>query len=151
MLLPRTNVERGRELPEKTKGPDWTIIRAEVVAAVESRLLICERHGITLEQLTERIRTHKWNVPEDASEADRLLLLRKLFVGLERQLARLREAMVAKPEDQVSAMQKLTATYTKLLELERRINAGKPERRQSPQMQELRARIAKRLEELGVR
>ena len=138
-------------MPEESVEPNWTLIRTEVVAAVESRLLICEQHGITLEQLKEHIRTHKWDVAEDASEADRLLLLRKLFVGLERQLARLREAMVERPEDQVGAMQRLTTTFTKLLELERRMNAGKPERRQSRQMQELRARIAKRLEELGVR
>lgn len=138
-------------MPEESAEPDWSQIRIEVEAAVESRLLICERHRISLEQLTEHIRTHKWDVPEDASEADRLLLVRKLFVGLERQLARLREAMMASPEDQVGAMQKLTTTLTKLLELERRINANRPERRQSRQMQELRARIAKRLEELGVR
>lgn len=144
-------MEWGPGLPEADKRPDWTRIRSEVAAAVESRLLICERHDITLQQLTEHIRTHKWDVPEDASEADRLLLLRKLFVGVERQLARLREAVMAEPEDQVGAIHKLTTTLTKLLELERRINGNKPERRQSRQMQELRARIAKRLEELGVR
>lgn len=148
MLLPGGNVEGEGGLPEE---PNWTVVRREVTEAVETRLLICERHGITLEQLTEHIRTHKWDVPEDTSEADRLLLLRKLFVGLERQLARLREAMMAEPEDQVGSMQKLAATLTKLLELERRISGNKPERRQSRQMQELRARIAKRLEELGVR
>lgn len=131
--------------------PDWTAVRREIEAAVETRLLICDRYGITLEQLAEHIRTHKWDVPEDATDADRLLLLRKLFVGLERQLARLREAILAGPDDQVGATQKLTATLSRLLELERKIAGNKPERRQSRQMQELRTRIAKRLEELGVR
>lgn len=137
-------------MPE-TVETDWAAVRREVMAAVDTRLAICHRHRISLEQLGEHIRSHKWEVPEDATEHDRLLLVRRLFVALERQLNRLMEAVLTGTGDQMPALQRLTATLGKLLELERRVGGNRPERRQSREMQELRARIAKRLAELEVR
>jgi hypothetical protein len=129
---------------------NWTEVRREVEAAVETRLLICARHNITLETLAEHIRTHKWDVPEDRTVEDRVLLVRKLLVGLELQMEGLKASAMSGGEDKVPVLQKLTATLDKLLEIERSTNGNRPPRRQSREMQELRAKIAKRLDELKV-
>lgn len=129
--------------------PNWTLIQQEVRAATETRLSICSRHRISLEQLVEHIRTHKWSVPEDRAAEDRALLVRKLMVGLEQQMEGLTNAMGG-TGDKVATLQKLTTTLDKLLEIERSLSGNRPPRRQSREMLELRAKIAKRLDELKV-
>lgn len=130
--------------------PSWTTIQQEVRAAADTRLTICQRHGISPEQLAERVRTHKWDVPEDRSVEDRALLVRKLLVGLELQLEALKVGAVGETGDKVAMLQKLTTTLDKLLEIERQVSGNRPPHRQSREMQELRAKIAKRLDELKV-
>ena len=132
------------------KEPDWTQVQQEVRAARDTRLTICHRHGISPEQLVDRIRTHKWSVPEDRSAEDRALLVRKLMVGLETQLAGLEAGGMGQTGDKVATLQKLTATLDKLLEIERQVAGNRPPRRQSREMQELRSKIAKRLDELKI-
>ena len=129
--------------------PNWMLIQQAVRAATETRLSICSRHGISLEQLVEHIRSHKWSVPEDRADEDRALLVRKLMVGLEQQAEGLKDAMGG-TGDKVATLQKLTTTLDKLLEIERSLQGNRPPRRQSREMLELRARIAKRLDELKV-
>ena len=130
--------------------PNWTKVQIEVRAATDTRLTICQRHGISLEQLSEHIRTHKWSVPEERSVEDRALLVRKLLVGLETQLEGLKAGAMAETGDRVAMLQKLTTTLDKLLEIERQMAGNRPPRRQSREMQELRLKIAKRLDELKI-
>lgn len=130
--------------------PNWTKVQIEVRAATDTRLTICQRHVISLEQLSEHIRTHKWSVPEERSVEDRALLVRKLLVGLETQLEGLKAGTMAETGDRVAMLQKLTTTLDKLLEIERQVAGNRPPRRQSREMQELRLKIAKRLDELKI-
>lgn len=130
--------------------PNWVAIQQDVRDARDTRLSICSRHRISLEQLAERIRSHKWSVPEDRSVEDRALLVRKLLVGLELQMEGLKAEGMGGTETKVATLQKLTTTLDKLLEIERSVTGNRPPRRQSREMQELRAKIAKRLEELKV-
>jgi len=130
--------------------PNWTTIQIEVRAATDTRLTICQRHEISLEQLAEHIRTHKWSVPEERSVEDRALLVRKLLVALETQLEGLKAGAMGETGDKVAMLQKLTTTLDKLLEIERQVAGNRPPRRQSREMQELRSKIAKRLDELKV-
>jgi hypothetical protein len=130
--------------------PDWTVIQQEVRAARDTRLTICHRHNISLEVLAEHIRSHKWSVPEERSVEDRALLVRKLLVGLEQQMEGLKADAMGGTSDKVATLQKLTTTLDKLLEIERSVTGNRPPRRQSREMQELRAKIAKRLDELKI-
>lgn len=131
--------------------PDWTVIQQEVRAARDTRLTICHRHSISLEVLAEHIRSHKWSVPEDRSVEDRALLVRKLLVGVEQQMEGLKAGAMGETGDKVATLQKLTTTLDKLLEIERQVSGNRPPRRQSREMQELRSKIAKRLDELKIR
>ncbi len=134
-------------------GVRWDAVRLEVKLGELTRNAICHKYGITPSRLAKRIRTNKWDVEEDSTVHDFALVLGQLFFALERQAEHLTEVNMTGPGDrEVSTLQRLTATLDRLIGLDRQLNGGrKPERRESKEMKELRARIAKRLDELEVK
>jgi hypothetical protein len=133
-------------------GVKWDVVRLEVKLGELTRNAICRKHGITPGRLAKRIRENKWDVEQDATAHDFGLVLHQLFFALERQADHLTRVDMTGPGDrEVATLQRLTATLDRLIGLDRQLNGHKPERRESSQMKELRARIAKRLDELEVK
>lgn len=130
----------------------WDVVRLEVKLGELTRNAICRKHGITPGRLAQRIRANKWDVDEDATAHDFTLVLGQLFFALERQADHLTKVdMTGSGDREVATLQRLTATLDRLIGLDRQLNGRKPERRESKEMKELRARIAKRLDELEVK
>jgi len=134
-------------------GVKWDAVRLEVKLGELTRNAICRKYGITPGRLAKRIRANKWDVDEDATAHDFALVLGQLFFALERQADHLTKVeMTGSGDREVATLQRLTATVDRLIGLDRQLNGGrKPERRESKEIKELRARIAKRLDELEVK
>lgn len=133
-------------------GVDWNAVRLEVKLAELTRNAICRKYGIAPGRLAMRIRANKWDVDEDSTTHDFTLVLGQLFFALERQAEHLTKVdMTGSGEREVATLQRLTATLDRLIGLDRQLNVRKPERRESKEIKELRARIAKRLDELEVK
>ena len=134
-------------------GVKWDAVRLEVRLGELTRNAICRKYGITPGRLAKRIRANKWDVEEDSTVHDFGLVLGQLFFALERQAEHLTKVeMTGLVDREVATLQRLTATLDRLIGLDRQLSGGrKPERRESSQMKELRARIAKRLDELEVK
>lgn len=130
---------------------DWELVRLEVKLGERTRNAICAQYGITTKRLADRIRANKWDVPEDVTAHDHSLVLNQLFFVLERQVQHLTKVDMTGPGDrEVATLQRLTATLDRLIALDRQVTGRQSERRESKEMQELRGRIARRLDELGV-
>ncbi|WP_423068502.1 hypothetical protein [Devosia sp. CN2-171] len=130
----------------------WDLVRLQVKAGEMTRNRICAEHGITTQRLAQQIRKNKWDVDEDATEHDRRIIIGELFLATELQVLRLLGAQMSETGERESALLgRLTTTLDRLISLDVRVTGKKPTQRQSKEMTELRAKIAKRLDELKVR
>lgn len=137
---------------EDDDGVDWERVRLEVKLGERTRNAICGEYGITTKRLADRIRINKWDVAQDVMGHDFSLVVNQLFFALERQALHLTKVeMTGSGDREVATLQRLTATLDRLIALDRQVTGRKPERRESKEMQELRTRIAKRLDELDVK
>ncbi len=131
---------------------DWDRVRLQVKVGEMTRNRICAEHRITPQRLAARIRENKWDVEEDATEHDRRIIVGELLLATEMQVLRLLGAQMSDTGERESALLgRLTTTLDRLISLDIRVTGKKPTARQSKEMTELRAKIAKRLDELKVR
>ncbi len=130
---------------------NWELVRLQVRAGEMTRNRICAEHGITTQRLAARIRENKWDVDEDATDQDRKILLGWGYRVLERLLVHLAESQMSETgEREGIALGRLITNLDRMIGLEMRITGKKPTPRQSREMTELRAKIAKRLDELKI-
>jgi hypothetical protein len=129
----------------------WELVRLQVKAGEMTRNRICAEHGITMQRLAARIRENRWDVEEDATERDRIILLGLAYRVLERLLIQLAEGEMSPTGERESvALGRLLTSLDRTIALETRITGRKPTPRQSREMVELRAKIAKRLDEIKI-
>ncbi len=130
---------------------DWQKVRLQVRAGEMTRNRICAEHGITTRRLARRIRENKWDVDEDATDLDRRIIVDELLLATEKQVLHLLEVeMSATGERESLLLGRLVSTLDRLIALDMRVTGKKTTPRQSKEMTELRAKIAKRLDELKV-
>jgi hypothetical protein len=130
---------------------NWELVRLQVRAGEMTRNRICAEHGITAQRLAARIKENRWDVDEDATERDRTILLGWGYRVLERLLIQLAECEMSETgEREGVALGRLMTSLDRMIALETRITGRKPTPRQSREMVELRAKIAKRLDELKI-
>ena len=140
----------GRPLVSADKV-DWQKVRLQVRAGEMTRNRICAEHGITTRRLARRIRENKWDVDEDATDLDRRIIVDELLLATEKQVLHLLEVeMSATGERESLLLGRLVSTLDRLIALDMRVTGKKTTPRQSKEMTELRAKIAKRLDELKV-
>lgn len=140
----------GRPLVSDDKV-DWQKVRLQVRAGEMTRNRICAEHGITTRRLARRIRENKWDVDEDATDLDRRIIVDELLLATEKQVLHLLEVeMSATGERESLLLGRLVSTLDRLIALDMRVTGKKTTPRQSKEMTELRAKIAKRLDELKV-
>ena len=131
---------------------NWELVRLQVKAGEMTRQRICAAHGITMQRLARRIRENKWDVDEDASEHDRRIIVGEILLAAELQILHLLETEMSETGERESMLLgRLATTLNRLMALDIKVAGKKPTPRQSKEMTELRAKIAKRLDELKVR
>lgn len=131
----------------------WDVIRLQVKLGELTRNRICAEHGITPQRLARHIREKKWDVEGDADAQDRVILVGKLMRALEHEIDRIVENRVIDSDGtrETAMLGRLTTTLDRLITLETRVKGRPPTPKQSKEMTELRAKIAKRLDALQVR
>ena len=131
----------------------WDVVRLQVKHGELTRNRICAEHGITPQRLARRIRDHKWGVEPDAGAHDRRIIVGKLMLALEHEIDRIVENRVSDSDGtrETALLGRLTTTLDRLITLEGRVGGKPPTPKQSKEMTELRAKIAKRLDALQVR
>lgn len=131
---------------------NWEMVRLQVKLGELTRNRICAEHHITPQRLAKRIREKKWDVEEDATAHDRKIIIEKSLTAVEREIDRLLELEMSGDGERVTALLgRLTTTMDRLIALDTKVTGKKPTPKQSKEMTELRAKIAKRLDALKVR
>lgn len=130
---------------------NWEEVRADLGQGHMTYVAVRAKHGISRPELADHIRTHKWEIPERDDERDFLIRMDALFLALERQMQHIKEvAMEADASKQVVVLSKLASTLDQLARLDAGAARKRPTARQSKELAELRAKIARRLDVLGV-
>jgi hypothetical protein len=136
------------DLPE-TPVAGWDAVRADYHAGALTHYGLSRKHGVSLGALHRRIRENKWNDGSRAADADRRLIVAKLFGVVELQAEQIgRLTMTGTGDKEVSALNKLAATLEKLIALEGAGQTAAAKPPASKDLIEMRARIARRLEEI---
>ncbi len=133
-------------------GFDWTPVRAAYAADELTINAICEQFGITREALLLQARKSRWDDQKRPRTHDDVKLIERLMWSVERLIARMGTMDLDNTDGskEAAALGRLVATLDKMIALrERKIKA--PEAQPSREMVELRQRIGRRLEELGVK
>jgi hypothetical protein len=131
---------------------DWTPVRADYDADALTLNAICEKYGITREALQVQARKSRWDEPKRPRSSDDVKLIERLMWSVERVIDHMRSMDLddSDASRQAAALSRLVGTLDKMIALrERKIKA--PEALPSREMVELRQRIGRRLEELGVK
>lgn len=133
-------------------GIDWMPVRAAYAADEMTINAVCEKFGITREALEARARHNRWDEIGRPRTHDDIKLIERLMWGLERLITRMGSIDLDNTDGskEAAALGRLVATLDRMIALrERKIKP--PETQPSREMVELRKRIGRRLEELGVK
>lgn len=130
---------------------DWAAVRRDVEADDMTHNAICRKHRISRGELLRRIRENRWAVIERDDLATRRTIIDGLFWALERQVEHLGEVELSTDgSKEAVVLNKLAATLEQLLEIDGKATGRTMSPRESREMQELRTKIARRLDELGI-
>lgn len=144
-------VEEVGHKPVRTKF-QWAPVRAAYAADELTINAICEQFGITREALLLQARRSRWDDLKRPRTSDDVKLIERLLWSVERLIARMGTIDLDNTDGskEAAALGRLVVTLDKMIALrERKIKA--PEAQPSREMVELRQRIGRRLEELGVK
>ena len=127
--------------------PDWAAIRAEYKHGEEIVRVIAERHGVSCGAVNWRVRRDLWARRNRTGQVDRPLIIKRMFVLLERQVIQLGVDMKETGEKEVAVLGRLATTLEKLIEIDDAA-AGRARPAQSRKMRDLRDQLAQRIEQL---
>jgi len=127
--------------------PDWAAIRAEYESGEDAVRVIAERHGVSYSALNWRVKKGLWLQRNRTGTVDRPMIIKRMFVLLERQVVQLGENMTQTGEKEVAVLGKLASTLEKLIAIDDAA-ASRPKPAQGKKMRDLRDQLAQRIEQL---
>ncbi len=126
---------------------DWSAVRQDYESDTMTAVGICLKYGIGHDVLATQARRSKWYGEHRSGGLDRSILVRQLLGVLEKQIKHLQGAeMTTTGEKEAAVLGKLTATLDKLFDLDGKAATNRPGTAHTKEMQELRAKLIKRLE-----
>lgn len=134
-------------LENEKSSPDWAAIRAEYERGEDAVLAIAARHGVTYSAISWRVKRDLWAPRNRTGNVDRPMIIKRMFVLLERQVIQLGENMSQTGEKEVAVLGKLASTLEKLIEIDAAA-ATRPKPAQGRKMRDLRDQLAQRIEQL---
>jgi len=140
------------ELGDEDGGFDWAPVRAAYAADEMTLNAICEKYGLTREALQRHAQRARWNDMKQPRTHDDVKMIERLMWSVERLITRMGTMELDNTDGsrEAAALGRLVVTLDKMIALrDRKIKA--PETQPSREMVELRQRIGRRLEELGVK
>jgi hypothetical protein len=87
-------------------------------------------------------------VREKLDEFDRSKLIKRLFIVLEKQVSQLENAMVESGDKEVALLGVITRNLDKLIDLDQKERATKPNKKRSKELGELKKKLSDRIEQL---
>jgi hypothetical protein len=131
-------------------GLDWTPVRAVYETDLTTLNALCHHYGIGRGALLARATRNRWS--DERRTNDDLKLLDRLMWAIERLIDRMGQIELHESDGsrEAAALGRLVTTLDKMIELRER-KIAKPEAQPSAEMVELRKRIDRRLQELGVK
>ena len=134
--------EQTCDAPART---EWAPVRADYEARYISRYAICLKYQIPMAELLERAEKNKWQ-RDDSDAVDRQILINQLLVLLQRQINQLEQSMSGSDKE-TAVLAKLSANLDKLIAMEKA--AGRTsEAQETREMQDIRQKLAKRIDAL---
>ena len=138
---------RGSVQQDENPSPDWAAIRAEYEAGERTVKEIGARHGRSAAAIHAKARRDLWKPRNRTRGVDRPMIIKRMFVLLERQVIQLGEDMTHTGEKEAAVLGKLASTLEKLIEIDNAA-VGKPKPAQGRKMRDLRDQLAQRIEQL---
>jgi len=126
---------------------DWQAVRTDYEDGNGSLEEICRRYSITRSGIAWRVRQQLWSPRRSQPEAQRPLIIKRMFRLLERQIKQLEENMTETGEKEVAVLGKLASTLEKLIDIDKAASPPKPPA-QRKDMQGLRNKLAQRIAQL---
>ena len=139
----------GRETPPRKI--DWIGARTHYCNDTMTLNAICAQYGMSREELLAHAQSHRWDNADRPRTSDDHKLLNRLFWGLEQVIESVRTIDLTEMDagKEAAALGRLVVTLDRMIEMRER-KIAKPQAQQSREMVELRKRLGKRLEELGI-
>jgi hypothetical protein len=126
---------------------DWPAVRIDYEELALTRNAICRKHGVPMAQLLERAWKSRWERP-DGEATDRNILINKLLALLEAQLDGLEQSMGGGVDKEVNVLGGLAKNLKELIAMQKAERAGKVDDAETREMQDLRRKLAKRIDAL---
>ncbi|MDB5623366.1 MAG: hypothetical protein JWR39_1929 [Devosia sp.] len=130
-------------LPE----PDWAAVRIDYEQLALTRNAVCRKHQISMAQLLERAWKSRWERP-DGDLTDRNILINKLLALLEAQLDQMEQTMSGAVDKEVNVLGGLAKNLKELIGMQKAERGGKEDDAETREMQEIRRKLAKRINAL---
>lgn len=131
--------------------PNWAAIRADYLSHEMTRAAICRKHRITMATLRKRTSRVRWG-EGDYDAIDRRILVDRTMALLEQQIEHLETTM---KQGKGRAMDKETVllgnisrNLDKLIELDRAQAPGRENKAETAEMQDMRKKLAQRIDVL---
>lgn len=135
--------------PVEPDEQTWILIRADTEPGEMTLNAVADKYRITPAMIRKRARANKWASPGPPASVERRLIIEQLYGVLERQIRHLRTVeMTPTGEKEVAVLHKLAMTLDKLAALDERNGGGKRTPPETKDIQDLRRKIAERIEEL---
>jgi uncharacterized membrane protein YgaE (UPF0421/DUF939 family) len=125
-------------------GVDWLAIRIAYEARDCTEEELRRQHGVTEGQIRYRREKENW-VKRSTRKIERGTLITRMMSVLARQVSILERQMNGQIDKEAALLGTMTKTLEKLMELERADAAQRPSQKD---LTELRAKVAKRIEQL---
>ena len=126
----------------------WACVRADAEDDRLTESQICRKHKVTADEYRMRMRREGWRVDHREPELELAMLIRRLFVVVERHIERLEVVDMSETgEKEATVLSKIVATMDKLIEI-RRQSAARRGRHETREMQDLRNQMARRIDRL---
>jgi hypothetical protein len=130
---------------------DWAVIREAYEGGDETVTEIATRFGVTKSAIAWRVKTQLWRMRNKRIGASGAALLARLYRLLERQIFDMEKEQSPMSEKEAAALGRVANTLDRLMQIERGAAPAKTPKRSSKDLEFLRNKIAKRLDELDRR
>jgi len=130
-------------------GPeiDWAAVRIDYEELAMTRNAVCRKHGIAMAQLLQRAWASRWERP-DSELIDRNILINKLLALLEAQLDQMEQAMGGAVDKEVNVLGGLAKNLKELIGMQKAERGGRDDDAETREMQDIRRKLAKRIDAL---
>lgn len=127
---------------------DWRAIRFDYEHSELTVTEIEERYDVSRPTLYAHAGREEWALRRPSRQTGRKALIHRLIVMLERQIRHLEINMSGSDEKEVTLLGNMARTLEKLIDLDRKNEGDKPDKKRDREIDDLRQKLADRIDQL---